>query len=191
MNKANWPPREPGVQSGPDGTGSNNPPKFSYQLVALPLGWGMTGVAVGLAVWVAIISQAHSYLSDAPEVCVNCHVMRSAFASWSHSSHREVATCNDCHVPHQSFWMHWLFKAEDGLRHATVFTLRREPEVIRLSRRAEPVVEGNCRRCHANVLHDTRLASFDEGGVRCWDCHHSPHSEPHSLSSFELWISGK
>lgn len=152
--------------------------------------WGMAGVGLGLAVWVAIVSQAHSYLSDAPEVCVNCHVMRSVYASWSHSSHREVATCNDCHVPHETFLAHWLFKARDGLRHATVFTLRREPQVMHLSADAEPVVEANCRRCHEAALRDIALSVVDSTKPRCWHCHRSPHSEPHSLSSFGGWISG-
>ncbi|MCS7236972.1 MAG: cytochrome c nitrite reductase small subunit [Thermoguttaceae bacterium] len=148
------------------------------------------GIVAGLAAWVAIISQAHSYLSDAPQTCVNCHVMRSAYASWSHSSHREAATCNDCHVPHESFLSHWLFKAQDGLRHAAVFTLRWEPQVLILSERAKRVVEDNCRRCHEEVIHEVSLAAFDPAGPRCWDCHPSPHAQPHSQSSYGLWIEG-
>ena len=55
-----------------------------------------------------------------------------------------IATCRTPRWPAQ-----YAFKAKDGLWHATVFTMRWEPQVIRLSARAVPVVEDNCRRCHA------------------------------------------
>lgn len=177
----------------PDDTDWPNPPwdqspsRAGFVRIALP---ALVGLVTGLGVWVAIISEAHSYLGEAPETCVNCHVMRSAYASWFHSSHREAATCNDCHVPHESPLEHWLFKAQDGLRHAAIFTLGWEPEVIHLSERAKPVVENNCRRCHGQVLHEVSLSSFDPQAAGCWDCHPSPHAQPHSQSSFGLWIEG-
>jgi cytochrome c nitrite reductase small subunit len=31
---------------------------------------------------------------------MNCHIMRDQFEGWSHSSHKAVAACNDCHTPH-------------------------------------------------------------------------------------------
>ena len=39
------------------------------------------GVAAGMAVWVARIANATSYLSDSPETCMNCHVMTDAYAT--------------------------------------------------------------------------------------------------------------
>ncbi|MDZ7608895.1 MAG: NapC/NirT family cytochrome c [Cyclobacteriaceae bacterium] len=57
---------------------------------------------VGIFVYAIYVSNAVSYLSDDPETCVNCHVMRPEFATWQHSSHKEVAVCNDCHVPHNN-----------------------------------------------------------------------------------------
>ncbi len=39
--------------------------------------------------------RAPSFLTDDPEACVNCHLMRSAYLTWRHSSHAEVAHCND------------------------------------------------------------------------------------------------
>ena len=103
----------------------------------------------GLGLFVFHISRAASYLSDAPETCMNCHVMTTQYVTWQHSSHANVATCNDCHVPHTSLAAQYGFKAKDGLWHATVFTMRWEPQAIRLSAGAVPVVENNCRRCHA------------------------------------------
>ena len=148
----------------------------------------LAGICCGLALWVTVISEAASYLSDSPQTCVNCHVMRSAYASWEHSSHREVATCNDCHVPHGNFFKSWAFKARDGLWHATVFTFRWEPQVIQLSLRAIPVVQENCRRCHEAQISETHLAYRDDYGTRCWDCHISPHGEVQSLSTIVHWL---
>jgi len=90
----------------------------------------LIAVFTGLFLYTFYISKAHSYLSDKPEACTNCHIMSPQYATWSHSSHREVAHCNDCHVPHNNVFNKYYFKAKDGLRHSTIFTLRKEPQVI-------------------------------------------------------------
>ena len=103
------------------------------------------------------ISRAPSYLSDNPETCTNCHIMSPQYATWSHSSHRENAHCNDCHVPHDNVVNKYYFKAKDGIRHATVFTLRNEPQVIFIKDEGKEVVQHNCVRCHINLLSDSKL----------------------------------
>ncbi len=146
--------------------------------------WAMLGLLAGLGLTVARISRAASYLSDDPETCMNCHVMAPQYATWQHGSHANVATCNDCHVPHTSFASHYAFKARDGLRHSAIFTFRLEPQVIQLSAAAVPVVESNCRRCHARVIADVHVAEPDSAGPRCWDCHRdTPHGRGRSLSA--------
>ncbi len=140
------------------------------------------GVFAGAGLVVANISRAVSYMSDAPETCVNCHVMFPQYLTWQHSSHARVAHCNDCHVPHTSFAAHYAFKARDGLRHSSIFTLRLEPEVIRISEPAIPVVHGNCRRCHEAVI--AELPMMEAGNKRCWDCHRDvPHGTARSQSA--------
>lgn len=115
---------------------------------------------------------------------MNCHVMTGAYLSWNHSAHREVATCTDCHVPHDNLVSKYLFKAEDGAIHSTVFTLRREPEVIQLSQRAVPVVEANCVRCHEHTVHRVAAKTHADGDLRCWHCHReTPHGRVQSLSA--------
>ena len=52
------------------------------------------------------------------------------YATWNHSSHSRNATCNDCHVPHENAVKKWFFKGMDGMRHASVFMMRGEPQVI-------------------------------------------------------------
>lgn len=147
-------------------------------------GFLVLGVSAGMGLFVFHISRAASYLSDRPETCMNCHVMTTQYVTWQHSSHARVATCNDCHVPHDSFARKYAFKARDGLWHATVFTMRWEPQVIRLSQGAIPVVEENCRRCHAKVIEDVAVSAHGSGDLRCWQCHREvPHGSVRSLSA--------
>ncbi len=146
--------------------------------------WIALGVFAGLAGVTIHVSRAPSYMSDAPETCMNCHVMTQAYVTWNHSSHRNVATCNDCHVPHDNVVNKYLFKAKDGMRHASMFTLRLEPQVIQLSTGAVPVVEQNCRRCHESLVGEVHLRAWQPGDNRCWDCHREvPHGRVTSLST--------
>jgi cytochrome c nitrite reductase small subunit len=115
-------------------------------------------------------------------------VMVPWYASWRHSSHARVATCNDCHVPAGLPIRALAFKARDGLRHSAWFTLRLEPEVLRLSGPAVPVVAENCRRCHLErMLEVAARRPGQAAGWRerpCWDCHReTPHGRVLSLSS--------
>jgi cytochrome c nitrite reductase small subunit len=117
--------------------------------------------------------------------------MNSHYASWVHSSHRNAANCNDCHVPHNNFVNKYFFKAKDGLRHATMFTLHLEPQVIRIEDEGQKVVHKNCLRCHGSLFalpHLQSLANTDYYADRiarqCWDCHnHTPHGDVAGLSA--------
>jgi cytochrome c nitrite reductase small subunit len=162
------------------------PPKKWQFAVALT-----AGLFFGLAVYIVYISNAVAYLSDDPKTCINCHVMNTQYASWFRSSHRERASCNDCHVPHNSTLNKYFFKAKDGLRHATMFTLRLEPQVIRIKQEGSEVVQNNCIRCHNDLITDNKMLSkthtfdhFRTEGRKCWECHREvPHGRVNSLSS--------
>ncbi len=69
----------------------------------------------------------------------------------------------------------------DGAKHSSVFILRREPQVLRLSKGAYPVVQANCLRCHGSQFQMIRLATTTER--KCWDCHGNIHTAVHSLSA--------
>ncbi|MFH1198144.1 MAG: cytochrome c nitrite reductase small subunit [bacterium] len=160
-----------------------------------PPGWRIPvillgGIVIGLLLQILYISNAVSYLSDDPKACVNCHIMSPQFATWERGSHGKVTTCNDCHVPQDNFFRKYYFKASDGLRHATMFTLRLEPQVIRIKEAGKNAVQENCIRCHSNNIHPVSLraisskAIIDEGDRYCWDCHReTPHGRVNSLSS--------
>lgn len=148
-----------------------------------------SGVGVGLIFTILYLSNAVSYLSDEPETCYNCHIMRPAYATWAHSSHREFTNCNDCHVPHNNVAAKYYFKAKDGARHAAIFTLGLEPQVIKINQAGTEVVQENCKRCHIRQVETVSVANvtgrnFKRGeGHLCWSCHrHTPHGRTHSLS---------
>jgi cytochrome c nitrite reductase small subunit len=150
----------------------------------------LLGIFAGLFAFAFHISRVPSYLSDKPETCTNCHIMTPQYATWSHSSHREHAHCNDCHVPHNNVFNKYYFKAKDGIRHATIFTLRREPQVITIKEVGREVVQDNCVRCHANLLTDskvlmhTKIYHINRTDRKCWECHREvPHGRVNSVSS--------
>jgi cytochrome c nitrite reductase small subunit len=116
--------------------------------------------------------------------------MYPEYASWEKGSHGRVTTCNDCHVPQDNIIRKYMFKASDGLRHASMFTFRMEPQVIRIKNAGRDVVQENCIRCHANYLHPVSLRAIgaksinDDTDRLCWNCHReTPHGKVHSLSS--------
>jgi cytochrome c nitrite reductase small subunit len=179
------------------------PPEWQIPVILL------LGILAGMAVFTFRTSRAWSYLSDDPSACMNCHIMAPQYATWSHSSHRGKAVCNDCHVPHNNIFNKYFFKAKDGLRHATIFTMRAEPQVIFIRNAGIKVVKDNCVRCHNQQMYCMQChikirpdsdEIFGEGEDEitmandefteyhsdrlCWECHREvPHGRVNSLSS--------
>lgn len=160
-----------------------------------PVGWRISvtivmGILTGMFFLLLHISRATSYLSDQPQTCINCHVMYPQYASWAKGSHGNVATCVDCHVPQDNIFRKYYFKGSDGLRHATFFTMRWEPQTIVIQDAGVKVVQENCIRCHLDLVDMVQLvevtgpnAAQGEGKL-CWDCHReTPHGTVRSLSA--------
>jgi len=144
---------------------------------------------MGTAAFAFYTSRAWSYVSDDPATCVNCHIMRPEYVTWHHSPHREHATCNDCHVPHDNVFRKYYFKGADGMRHATIFTLNTYSQSITMHAPGRKVVQENCIRCHGNLTEMVKAnVTYDQtvegNGRLCWDCHRDvPHGRVKSLSS--------
>ena len=150
----------------------------------------LLGIFAGLFLYILYISNAFSYISDDPKACVNCHIMAPQYATWYHSAHREVTNCNSCHVPHNNVFNKYYFKAKDGLRHATIFTLRNEPQVIFIKEEGKHAVQNNCIRCHNDLISSKKIRVLSDHLYEhrtnrlCWDCHREvPHGRVNSLSS--------
>ncbi|MEL7001680.1 MAG: cytochrome c nitrite reductase small subunit [Bacteroidota bacterium] len=150
----------------------------------------LMGAIVGLGIYMIKTANVTSYLTDDPKACINCHVMTTEYITWRHSSHGEVASCNDCHVPHDNVFKQYAFKAKDGLYHATIYTLRTEPQAIVMHEAGQEVVQNNCIRCHSDQVTDPKTASWTSDHLTsrldrtCWECHReTPHGRVKSLSA--------
>lgn len=150
----------------------------------------LLGIFFGIGAFSFHLSKAPSYLSDNPTTCINCHIMAPEYSTWAHSAHREYTNCNDCHVPHNNVFNHYYFKAKDGLRHATIFTLRAEPQVIQIKDDGANAVRNNCIRCHTHLINDPKMMKPEfahndlRKGRKCWDCHREvPHGRVKGLST--------
>lgn len=150
-----------------------------------------SGAFVGLLALFMYMLRFHSYLGDDPAACVNCHIMAPYYATWSHSSHFRNATCNDCHVPHQSVVLKYGFKAMDGMKHVAYFLSHSEAQAIKAEDASAKVIMDNCIRCHTQlnqeIVNIGRIGFADTKhgeGKACWDCHRQvPHGKMNSLSS--------
>ena len=138
--------------------------------------WGTSlaiGVLVGVGFYTFGYAKGFSYLSNDPHACANCHVMQEHYDSWVKSSHRAVATCNDCHVPH-AFPKKYLVKLDNGWNHSRKFTLQNFAEPIRIRSANLRVLERNCLHCHAAMVQE--IVSHEDvarGELRCTACHRS------------------
>ena len=95
--------------------------------------------------------------------------MRDQFEGWSHSSHKAVATCNDCHTPHR-FPDKWVIKGVNGFNHSVAFTTGNFPDPIRIRGFNANIAQENCVECHATTVAEMHLFVSDEE-LRCIACH--------------------
>ena len=110
----------------------------------------LVGAAVGLGLFTFGYARGYSYLTNDPEACANCHVMSEHFAAWTKGSHRSVATCNDCHTPHDLIGK-YAVKARNGFWHSFYFTVGGYPDPLRITEGNRRVTENACRYCHAEI----------------------------------------
>lgn len=134
------------------------------------------GAMLGLGGYTFMEAEGLAYLSNDPEACANCHVMRDHLASWQKSAHHTVATCNDCHTPHAPI-PKLVAKAINGWNHSVRFTLQDYPEHIRITARNSRNLEHNCIECHRPLVDGVFPASADAHSGRnasdlhCVHCH--------------------
>jgi cytochrome c nitrite reductase small subunit len=132
----------------------------------------LVGIAAGLGTYTFAYAKGSAYLTNNPEACANCHVMREQLDGWTRSSHHAVAVCNDCHTP-SSLVPKYVTKARNGFWHSFYFTTGRFPEPIQISARNRAIAEGACRACHSDLTHEIDSASDERGRLSCIRCHAS------------------
>ncbi len=119
----------------------------------------LVGMLMGLGGFTFVYAKGNSYLQDDPAVCGNCHIMREHLDAWNKSSHKDVATCNDCHTPHDPVGKYTV-KAKNGFWHSFYFTTGTYPDPLRITEANHRVTEEACRYCHEDLT-----ASIDHGGT--------------------------
>jgi cytochrome c nitrite reductase small subunit len=132
------------------------------------------GIAFGLGLFTFGYAKGASYLTNDPAACANCHVMAEHFAAWQRASHRAVATCNDCHTPHNLIGK-YVTKARNGFWHSFYFTTGRYPDPLRITPRNHDVTEGTCRYCHQEIVAAIDVAQATpvhaDARLSCVRCH--------------------
>lgn len=130
---------------------------------------GMLGCIVGLGSFTFVYARGYSYLTDDPNACANCHVMRDVFTAWTRGSHRNVATCNDCHTAHDNLVSKYISKAINGVNHSIAFTTGNFHEPIRAGRFNRDIARENCMHCHAAVT--SQMSHVGGEATDCLACH--------------------
>ena len=130
------------------------------------------GIAAGLGAATFFYAKGYSYLQDDPAACDNCHIMDNQYYSWQKSSHRSVATCNDCHTP-KTFAGKWFTKGLNGWNHSYAFTSGDFHEPIQINQRNRNIAEENCRYCHQMVVSNLTFHETESTKIECTSCHRS------------------
>ena len=135
------------------------------------------GLALGLGAFTFVYAKGYSYLTNDPGACANCHIMTEHFDAWTKSSHRAVATCNDCHTPHTVLGK-YVTKARNGFWHSFYFTTGNFPDPLRITEGNRVITEGACRDCHAAITEAIDPAP-----------HPAPHPAPVAQSGSDRQLS--
>lgn len=129
------------------------------------------GIFTGVGVFTMDHAEGLSYLSSDPAACANCHIMQPQYDSWMMSGHHHVATCVDCHLPHD-FVGKYLAKAENGYHHSKEFTLQNFHEPIMIKEKNARILQANCIECHEGLTHAMHPVADDPAQeVQCVHCH--------------------
>ena len=141
-------------------------PTFGVALFIAALG----GAILFLSGFTFLYAQGYSYLVDDPNACTNCHIMRDQFDGWNRSPHHAVATCNDCHTPHDSLIAKYAIKGLNGFNHSRAFTLGNFQEPIRITELNREVTQHACVYCHQDAVSEILHPQSNEP-TDCLTCH--------------------
>lgn len=145
------------------------PPSKTTMLLAVVIALSV-GTAAGIGCYTFVYAKGGSYLSNDPRACANCHIMQDHLDGWIKSSHRSVATCNDCHTP-AGFVPKYFTKADHGFFHSLAFTTNEFHEPIQIKERSRRTTESACRKCHQEIVHDIEAMTAPNETLSCIRCH--------------------
>ncbi|MDU0967516.1 MAG: cytochrome c nitrite reductase small subunit [Actinomycetaceae bacterium] len=131
----------------------------------------VVGSLIGVGIFTLVYGKAYSYLGSNPETCTNCHVMDKEYDAWVKGSHHNVATCNDCHTPHDSIVHKYWVKADDGVRHGYKFATNTYPENIQIRDVNLKITNEACLHCHAGFTSSIHQTLPKGEQLSCVHCH--------------------
>ena len=149
--------------------GSIRPQSKTTMLLAVVIALSV-GTAAGIGCFTFVYAKGASYLSNDPQACANCHIMQDHLDAWIKSSHRSVATCNDCHTP-PGLIPKYYTKTDHGFFHSLAFTTNKFHEPIQIKGRSLRVTENACRKCHQDIVHDIEAMTAPGDTLSCIRCH--------------------
>jgi cytochrome c nitrite reductase small subunit len=133
----------------------------------------IAGITAGVGAYTFVYARGYSYVTNDPQACANCHIMRGHYDAWTRASHRSVAVCNDCHTP-PGLIPKYVTKAQNGFWHSFYFTTGRFPDPIRITERNQQVTEMACRKCHAEItsaIDPAHRINATAAALSCTRCH--------------------
>lgn len=133
----------------------------------------LVGTAIGLGGFTVAYSEAPSYLGSDPKTCTNCHVMQPQYDAWQKGVHANVATCDECHLPHGNLARRYAVQMEDGVRHSTKFTTGDFPTNIVIRDSSREIVDGACLSCHGDLTAQMNTDPVTGDTISCSRCHAS------------------
>ncbi|HAH05026.1 MAG TPA: cytochrome c nitrite reductase small subunit [Elusimicrobia bacterium] len=128
------------------------------------------GVGVGVGAYTFVYAKGYSYVSNAPQVCANCHIMNKEHDGWVKSTHHAAAVCNDCHTP-EGIVGKYATKGLNGFWHSFYFTTGTYPDNIQIRKRNLAIAQANCRRCHGDIVHAVDSRQPKAQALDCLRCH--------------------
>lgn len=130
---------------------------------------GMLGCIVGIGSFTFVYAKGYAYLTDDPTACANCHIMQDVYTAWTRGSHRNVATCNDCHTDHANIVTKYLSKALNGFNHSVAFTTGNYHYPLQATDLNRNIARENCIHCHADVT--AMMNHLGGEDADCLTCH--------------------
>lgn len=132
----------------------------------------LLGVIAGVGAFTFYYAGIGNYFGNDPTTCASCHAMTEQYEGWLKGSHKDVATCNDCHAPHTNLVEKYVNKAENGFMHSLKFTFGNYPENIVIRDHNREVTEAACVYCHSDFVEDITHNATNAGEtVSCIRCH--------------------
>lgn len=144
---------------------------FRGRSVILFLAVFVFGSFLGVGSFTFLYANGIGYLYDDPETCAQCHAMDEYLDGYYQGSHTNVATCNDCHMPHDNIINKYLVKADNGFWHALKFTTGDYPTNIEIRESNRRVTNAACLYCHGDYLSEVHLTRAEGDELDCTRCH--------------------